>query len=79
VVSYISHGISKLLPAKTSGSSGQSEPHADPDEEGEEAPADPLAAFAVNLNERARAGEIDPLIGRAPQIERALHVLARRR
>jgi len=33
----------------------------------------------VNLNERARAGEIDPLIGRGPQIERALHVLARRR
>ena len=52
---------------------------ADDDDEGEEAPADPLAAFAVNLNERARAGEIDPLIGRAPQVERALHVLARRR
>ncbi|MGH3266550.1 MAG: AAA family ATPase, partial [Trebonia sp.] len=32
-----------------------------------------------NLNERARAGEIDPLIGRKAQIERALHVLARRR
>ncbi|HEY5088315.1 MAG TPA: AAA family ATPase, partial [Polyangia bacterium] len=77
VVSYISHGISKLLPAKTGvpgdGDSGPS------DEDAEEAPADPLAAFAVNLNERARAGEIDPLIGRGPQIERALHVLARRR
>jgi ATP-dependent Clp protease ATP-binding subunit ClpA len=33
----------------------------------------------VNLNERARAGDIDPLIGRGPQVERALHVLARRR
>jgi ATP-dependent Clp protease ATP-binding subunit ClpA len=77
VVSYISHGISKLLPAKTGvpgdGDSGPNE------EDAEEAPADPLAAFAVNLNERARAGEIDPLIGRGPQIERALHVLARRR
>jgi ATP-dependent Clp protease ATP-binding subunit ClpA len=77
VVSYISHGISKLLPAKTGvpgdGESGPS------DEDAEEAPADPLAAFAVNLNERARAGEIDPLIGRGPQIDRALHVLARRR
>ena len=49
------------------------------EDEDEEAPADPLAAYAVNLNERARAGEIDPLIGRGPQIERALHVLARRR
>ena len=77
VVSYISHGISKLLPAKTGvpgdGDSGPS------DEDADETPADPLAAFAVNLNERARAGEIDPLIGRGPQIERALHVLARRR
>jgi ATP-dependent Clp protease ATP-binding subunit ClpA len=78
VVSYISHGISKLLPAKTTPSSegGGARP-ADDDED--EAPVDPLEAFAVNLNERARAGEIDPLIGRGPQVERALHVLARRR
>ncbi len=76
VVSYISHGISKLLPAKT-GVPGQGGPA--PDEEGDEAPTDPLAQFAVNLNERARAGEIDPLIGRQSQVERALHVLARRR
>src|SRR6185312_5658017 len=76
IVSYISHGISKLLPAKT-GVPGQGGPS--PDEDAEEAPADPLAQFAVNLNERARAGEIDPLIGRQSQVERALHVLARRR
>jgi ATP-dependent Clp protease ATP-binding subunit ClpA len=79
VVSFISHGISKLLPAKTSGSGGQGRGRQAEEEEGDEAPSDPLAAFAVNLNERARAGEIDPLIGRATQIERALHVLARRR
>jgi len=78
VVSYISHGISKLLPAKTSGMPGQGGPQP-MDDEDEEAPVDPLAKYAVNLNERARAGEIDPLIGRGPQIERALHVLARRR
>jgi ATP-dependent Clp protease ATP-binding subunit ClpA len=76
VVSYISHGISKLLPAKT-GVPGQGGSAAE--DEGDEVPADPLAQFAVNLNERARAGEIDPLIGRQSQIERALHVLARRR
>jgi ATP-dependent Clp protease ATP-binding subunit ClpA len=79
VVSYISHGISKLLPAKTTGLPGQGGPQPAGDDEDEEAPVDPLAKFAVNLNERARAGEIDPLIGRGPQIERALHVLARRR
>ena len=82
VVSYISHGVSKLLPAKTpssrsaDSSSGET---ADTVEDGEGQPADPLAAFTVNLNERARAGDIDPLIGRGPQLERALHVLARRR
>jgi ATP-dependent Clp protease ATP-binding subunit ClpA len=79
VVSYISHGISKLLPAKTNGAAGQGGAHPAGDEDADDAPVDPLAAYAVNLNERARAGEIDPLIGRAPQIERALHVLARRR
>src|SRR5262252_9062770 len=81
VVSYISHGISKLLPAKSpnSGGQGSRRQQASQEDEGEEAPADPLAAYAVNLNERARAGEIDPLIGRAREVERALHVLARRR
>src|SRR6266540_141565 len=79
VVSYISHGISKLLPAKTGGAPGQGGPQPAGDDDGEEAPVDPLAAYAVNLNERARAGDIDPLIGRESQIERALHVLARRR
>jgi ATP-dependent Clp protease ATP-binding subunit ClpA len=79
VVSYISHGISKLLPAKTTGSPGQEGARPAGDDDGDEAPVDPLTAYAVNLNERARAGEIDPLIGRGPQIERALHVLARRR
>ena len=79
VVSYISHGISKLLPAKTTGLPGQGGARPLEDEEAEEAPVDPLAKYAVNLNERARKGEIDPLIGRGPQIERALHVLARRR
>src|SRR6266404_5515513 len=79
VVSYISHGISKLLPAKTTpaGDGGAGRPAADDDDD--EVPVDPLEAFAVNLNERARAGDIDPLIGRGPQVERALHVLARRR
>jgi ATP-dependent Clp protease ATP-binding subunit ClpA len=78
VVSYISHGISKLVPAKNNPAGGGIPPAAD-DDGGSETAADPLAAYAVNLNERARAGEIDPLIGRKLEIERALHVLARRR
>jgi ATP-dependent Clp protease ATP-binding subunit ClpA len=78
VVSYLSHGISKLLPAKQSSAPSALPPGGD-DEGGGEPAADPLAAYAVNLNERAKAGEIDPLIGRQAEIERALHVLARRR
>jgi ATP-dependent Clp protease ATP-binding subunit ClpA len=78
VVSYMSHGISKLLPAKSNSSPGSIPPASD-DEGGSETAADPLAAYAVNLNERARAGQIDPLIGRRTEIRRALHVLARRR
>src|SRR3569623_3647386 len=81
VVSYISHGVSKLLPAKTQSSraADSAGETADTVEDGEGQPADPLAAFTVNLNERARAGDIDPLLGRGPQLERALPVLARRR
>ena len=50
--------------------------------EGEEAPLpprDPLSAYAVNLTERARLGQLDPLFGRHPEIQRALEVLCRRR
>jgi ATP-dependent Clp protease ATP-binding subunit ClpA len=78
IVSYISHGVSKLLPAKTQ-SSQPPEDSGETSASGEGEAADPLEAYAVNLNERARAGEIDPLVGRAQQIDRALHVLARRR
>ncbi len=40
---------------------------------------DPLEAYATNLNQKAAAGEIDPLIGRAAEIERMVQVLCRRR
>ncbi|MGY8737130.1 MAG: AAA family ATPase, partial [bacterium] len=48
-------------------------------EESEGVPADPLGAFATNLTERAAKGELDPLIGRGPELDRAIHILARRR
>jgi len=41
--------------------------------------ADPLDAFATNLMARAQAGRIDPLIGRALELERMIQVLCRRR
>jgi ATP-dependent Clp protease ATP-binding subunit ClpA len=74
VVNYISHGISKVYE--------QTEEHTENTEENE--PADtaakqPLETFAVNLNEQAAQGKIDPLIGRRAEILRTIQILCRRR
>ncbi len=78
VVNYISHGISK----RQDEAQGQDFPHQD-DEMDEEQPAqqeqNPLESFATNLNVMASEGKIDPLIGRAQEIERTIQVLCRRR
>src|SRR5258706_5320539 len=72
VLQYLSHGISKDPPAPKPAFVG--------DEEGAaEQTGDPLKLFAVNLNERAEKGEIDPLIGRGPELERTVQILCRRR
>ena len=76
VVNYISHGISKTKEdADADADAGQL---TDGEEEGQQGDS-PLAKFAVNLNEEARLGRIDPLIGRKGEIERTLQVLCRRR
>lgn len=49
------------------------------DEEGDSPADDPLSAYMSNLNERAREGKIDPLIGRASELERLVQILCRRR
>ena len=75
VVNFISHGISKVP--------GESQPELPAPEEGEDgtvAPErSPLDIFTVNLNERARAGKIDPLIGRDHEVQRTIQILCRRR
>src|SRR5215470_7921506 len=72
VVTYLSHGIPKA-PEPT-------QPSEEEDDDERPPPArDPLAAFTVNLVERAAAGHIDPLIGRGRELERTIHVLCRRR
>jgi ATP-dependent Clp protease ATP-binding subunit ClpA len=74
VLNYLSHGIGKNDPATEPAFTGG------PDEDGGGAAArDPLKAFAVNLIERAKNGEIDPLIGRGPELERTVQILCRRR
>ena len=74
VLNYISHGISAL---------GENQPtgdvNADDGDEDARPAKDPLKAFTVNLNERAAAGQIDPLIGRNDELQRTIQILCRRR
>ncbi|HCB14548.1 MAG TPA: ATP-dependent Clp protease ATP-binding subunit ClpA, partial [Gammaproteobacteria bacterium] len=73
VVNYISHGISKVAEEQDSAASS-------PEENGEnQQNAKPLENFATNLNELARQGRIDPLIGRREEVERTIQILCRRR
>ena len=76
VVNYLSHGIAKI----GDGPEDKPAPEAKPEgEEGGEAKGNPLEEFAANLNELAREGKIDPLIGREDEVERTIQVLCRRR
>ncbi len=79
VLNYVSHGISKIAgDGAEAGATPAGADAASGDAEG--APIkDPLAAYCVDLVARAKEGKIDPLIGRAPEIERTVHVLCRRR
>ena len=76
LVAYLKDGVSRGR-----GRGAQGEDARPVGAEGGEArmPDDPLAAFTTNLSEAAAAGKLDPLIGRALELERAVHVLARRR
>ncbi|MBO7942003.1 hypothetical protein JTP77_039830, partial [Streptomyces sp. S9] len=77
VVNYLSHGI-----VKHNGEDGhahhEEEPKPAEGMEGE-GKSDALAEFASNLNQLAREGKIDPLVGRADEVERTIQVLCRRR
>ncbi len=77
VVNFISHGVAKIGNESANGSAG-AEAKAE-GEAGEEPRGNPLAEFANNLNELARQGKIDPLIGREEEVERTIQVLCRRR
>lgn len=81
VINFMSHGISKLQ----DGSSNQDiEGALEPSVDGTPAVEagsyeSPLDRYAVNLNELARLGKIDPLIGRDQEIMRSIQILCRRR
>ncbi len=74
VVNYLAHGVSKLdQHEKATDSEG------DADKASNDATESPLEKYAVNLNQEALKGNIDPLIGRDLEVERTIQVLCRRR
>lgn len=75
VVNYISHGIAKIAQEPSRDQAERS----DGEGQGEGEKQSALATYASNLNDLAKQGKIDPLIGRADEIERTIQVLCRRR
>ena len=76
IVNYVAHGISKVA----GDSGGDTEPEGVRGDSNEEETAQTaLQAFATNLNEMARRGHIDPLVGRDSEVERVIQILCRRR
>ncbi len=77
-VSYISHGVGKGTPSPE-----PREPKAAEEEKGQKAEnkskgESALKQFCVNLNEKARSGKVDPLIGRTAEVDRTVQILCRR-
>lgn len=80
VVNFIAHGIKKSDPPEpqkgNDGSSGDGEKE---DGAAGDGKGSPLDQFTTNLNQQAKDGKIDPLIGREHEVERVIQVLCRRR
>jgi ATP-dependent Clp protease ATP-binding subunit ClpA len=86
VVNYVSHGVSKIGgddedddASKSNESEGDSEGDTETVERRNKAAKDPLQAFTIDLNREAAEGRIDPLVGRAKEVDRTIQILARRR
>ena len=90
VINFISHGVSKTGADEDNDVGGTDEEGDDEDahearaggdEDGERkmSPSKALKTYTINLTERAAQGKIDPLVGRKNELERAIHVLLRRR
>ena len=83
VVNFIAHGITKAPQSPASGA--EESTNAESADSGAAAQSSqpqqptPLDQYTANLNELARKGKIDPLIGREQEVERVIQVLCRRR
>ena len=78
VVNFIAHGIKKSEPPEPAKPSEGSSSNESEKEEGD-GKGSPLDQFTQNLNQQARDGKIDPLIGRELEVERVIQILCRRR
>ena len=79
VVNYIAHGIKKSDPPEPAKSNDPAGSNPEAEKEEGEGKGSPLEQFTQNLNQLAREGKIDPLIGRESEVERVIQVLCRRR
>ena len=75
VVRHIAHGVPRI----PDGVPRENQAGAGIDGQDDAAQASPLEQFTTNLNQLARDGGIDPLIGRQAEIERTIQILCRRR
>ncbi|WP_291009343.1 ATP-dependent Clp protease ATP-binding subunit ClpA [Hydrogenophaga sp.] len=79
VVNFIAHGIRKSDPPEASKPESASENEEQGAEGKSNEKASPLEQFTQNLNQMAKDGKIDPLIGREYEVERVIQILCRRR
>ncbi|MCZ4354525.1 ATP-dependent Clp protease ATP-binding subunit ClpA [Roseovarius aestuarii] len=82
-VNFIAHGVAKD-PAfgearPITGAENEETQGSTADSDAVEAGESALAKYCVDLNEKARKGDVDPLIGRSNEVERCVQVLCRRR
>jgi ATP-dependent Clp protease ATP-binding subunit ClpA len=79
VVNFIAHGIKKSDPPEPSSKPNEGNNGGENEKEEGDGKGSPLDQFTQNLNQLARDGKIDPLIGRELEVERVIQILCRRR
>ena len=79
VVNYIAHGISKTPGHELEELGHDLADDAEPESMSGGSKQHPLKLYATDLNEQAKLGRIDPLVGRAEEVERVCQILTRRR
>ena len=77
-VNFIAHGIAKKAGASEPRNVKGATAEDGADDKNTKTGGEALEAYCVNLNEKARAGKVDPLIGRMLEVERCIQVLCRR-